>query len=110
MFKCSAVCTGKNSAVIQVISKQPDWELENRQLEDLNKQLFVLDKRYHINDANKTQCGNLNLNIATINCESCNNKAAMIADYILEQDLDICCLTETWLNADDPVTINEWLP
>ena len=34
----------------------------------------------------------------------------MIADYNLEQDLDICCLTETWLNADDPVTIGELCP
>ena len=34
----------------------------------------------------------------------------MIADYILEQDPDICCLTETWLNADDPVTIGELCP
>ena len=64
----------------------------------------------NLSDVNKTQCGNLNLNVATINCESCNNKAAMIADYILEQDLDICCLTETWLNADDPVTIGELCP
>ena len=34
----------------------------------------------------------------------------MIADYILEQDLHICCLPETWLNADDPVTNGELCP
>ena len=52
----------------------------------------------------------LNLTVATINCDSSNNKADNIADYIFEQDLDICCLTETWLKSDDTVTIGELCP
>ena len=59
------------------------------------------------NNPNKTGSQELNLAVATINCESSYNKAATIADYILEHDLDICCLTETWLNSDDTVTICE---
>ena len=61
-------------------------------------------------NVNKTGSQELNLTVATINCESSNNKAAIIADYILEQDLDICCLTETWLNSNDPVTNGELCP
>ena len=60
--------------------------------------------------ADKTGSKELNLTVAMINCESSNNKADNIADYILEQDLDICCLTETWLNSDDTVTIGELFP
>ena len=43
-------------------------------------------------------------NVATINCESCNNKTADLVDYIIEKDLEICCLTETWLREDDSLT------
>ena len=60
--------------------------------------------------ANKAGSQELNLTVATINCESSSKKADNIADYILEQDLDICCLTETWLNSDDTVTIGELCP
>ena len=42
--------------------------------------------------ADKTGSKELNLTVATINCESSYNKADNIADYILEQDLDIYLL------------------
>lgn len=50
------------------------------------------------------------VNVATINCESCNNKTTDLVDYIIDQDLDICCLTETWLQVDDSVTPRDLCP
>ena len=46
----------------------------------------------------------LSLNAATINCESANNKSTDIADYITEQDIDVCCLSKTWMTENDLVT------
>ena len=43
-------------------------------------------------------------NVATINCESCNNKTADLVDYVIEKDLEVCCLTETWLREDNSLT------
>ena len=61
-------------------------------------------------NVNKTGSQELNLTVATIHCKSSNNKLAIIDDYLLEQDLVICCLTETWLNSVYPVTIGELCP
>ena len=53
---------------------------------------------------------NLSLNAATINYESANNKPTDIAEYITEQDIDVCCLTETWMTENDLVTTVELYP
>ena len=55
-----------------------------------------------------SQC--LSFNAATINCESANNKTLDLTDYISEQDIDVCCLTETWMTENDPVTAGELCP
>ena len=55
-----------------------------------------------------SQC--LSFNAATINCESANNKTLDLTDYISEQDIDVCCLTETWMTENDPVTAGDLCP
>ena len=40
-------------------------------------------------------------NFALINSRSIRNKTLMLKDYIIERDLDILAITETWLHDDD---------
>ena len=43
--------------------------------------------------------------IGCINTQSCSNKTEMISDQLIEQDIDILCITETWLHeqGDDHI-------
>ena len=38
-----------------------------------------------------------------INLRSCNNKTALMKQFINDLDLDICTITETWLKEGDEV-------
>ena len=42
-----------------------------------------------------------NLKIYTINIQSIKSKEQLLLDYIYESDIDICVLTESWLNDND---------
>ena len=42
-----------------------------------------------------------NLKICTINIQSIKSKEQPLLDYIYESDIDICILTESWLNDND---------
>ena len=42
-----------------------------------------------------------NLNIALLNCQSVKNKDQLITDYMYDEKIDICVLTETWLTKQD---------
>ncbi len=41
------------------------------------------------------------LKIMSMNARSVNNKADNICDYIVEECIDICAITETWLSGND---------
>jgi hypothetical protein len=41
------------------------------------------------------------LSIGLLNCQSVNNKAAIVSDYLCESDLEILFLNETWLTSGD---------
>ena len=57
----------------------------------------------------KIKCNNLN--IALTNARSVRNKATIYSYYILENDLDIIIITETWLNDQgDESVIHELVP
>ena len=48
-----------------------------------------------------------NISIGLLNVRSCVNKAKEINALIEEKDLDVLCLTETWLkDGDDPVIVD----
>ena len=39
--------------------------------------------------------------VALLNVRSIRNKGAFITDHVLQHDIDMLCLTETWLSTDD---------
>ena len=43
------------------------------------------------------------LSMCLINPRSCNNKAAVMKQFINDLDLDVCAVTETWLKEGDEV-------
>ncbi len=42
---------------------------------------------------------------ATINARSLRNKTAVFVDHIVEQNIDVCVVTETWLKDKDTASI-----
>ena len=44
------------------------------------------------------------------NAQSVRHKTTAITDFVLEKDVDILFLTETWLSQNDPVIIGELTP
>ena len=48
--------------------------------------------------------------LALINPRSVHSKAGTISDYINERDVDIICLTETWLNDNNDAVIDAITP
>jgi len=44
---------------------------------------------------------NHNINVASVNCRSVRNKTNEIVDYVIDNDVDILGLTETWLHEGD---------
>ena len=61
------------------------------------------------NGKRKIKCNNLN--IALTNARSVRNKATIYSYYILENDLDIIIITETWLNDQgDGSVIHDLVP
>ena len=51
------------------------------------------------------------LNLGYINSRSVRNKTTSINSFIVEQDLDMLAITETWLHEEgDEATIKEMLP
>ena len=45
------------------------------------------------------------LRFAVINARSLKNKTAVFADHIIEQNIDVCVVTETWLKDKDTASI-----
>ena len=48
--------------------------------------------------------------IALLNVRSIRNKGEFIADYVFEHDIDILCLTETWLTPHDDSLVASLTP
>ena len=49
----------------------------------------------------------MKLKIRCFNVRSICNKAAEVIELLLEQNIDICCISETWLKANDNTTLVE---
>ena len=45
-----------------------------------------------------------------MNAQSVRNKTETIVDYIIENDIDICAFTETWLSEEDNIKIGDLTP
>ncbi|KAK6169405.1 hypothetical protein SNE40_020468 [Patella caerulea] len=49
--------------------------------------------------------------VCLLNCRSVNNKTTVLNDFICDENLDICALTETWLNSKSSgVTLSALIP
>ena len=48
--------------------------------------------------------------LANVNTRSVRNKVSSFVDYVIDSKLDICFVTETWLNDQDSVVRNEITP
>jgi hypothetical protein len=49
----------------------------------------------------------LDINLAVINARSVRNKTAPLLHHFLDSKLDICMVTETWIQNEDHVIINQ---
>lgn len=59
-----------------------------------------------IKSNNHKQC----LDVHCWNARSLNEKSIFVHDYLLDKDIDILVITETWLGVEDPVIIGECTP
>ena len=50
------------------------------------------------------------LKFCHLNGQSVRNKAEYIKDYIIEKDLDVCAISETWLYESNDTVRTELLP
>ena len=50
------------------------------------------------------------LQLGLFNARSLNNKALAVKDYVVDHELDLLALTETWIKADSTSTISEICP
>ena len=50
------------------------------------------------------------LTICSVNAQSCRNKTNAIRDYIVENDIDVCAITESWITSEDDAIMAEITP
>ena len=63
----------------------------------------VIKIKLHHKNSFKNVCENVKL--ATINTQSLKPKSAMLWNYIIDENIDISVLTETWLQSEDQLWI-----
>ena len=71
---------------------------------NINNACVANNRNVNINNLVYIDCSNdfrertPHFRISCINTQSCCNKTEMISDQLIEQDIDILCITETWLH------------
>ena len=64
----------------------------------------------YIRCTNNQQSGFVPIDFCLLNTRSINNKELVIKDYVVERDIDILAVTETWLRDDDKFSVAEVCP
>ena len=86
----------------------------------VRKQRLIHVKQLGVNNANLipvliekvgVTCKDDGLRVCCINAQSCRNKKLAIADHIIEQNIDVMAICETWLKSKrDTNVIKDMLP
>ena len=76
--------------------------------QNVNKQAAV--NKHNLVDISLKK--SLDVKMCLLNAQSVRNKAALLMDYIIEEDLDMMAITETWLRPGslDNITVGEITP
>lgn len=64
----------------------------------------------YVRCANKQKSVFVPINFCLLNTRSINKKELILKDYVIENDIDIFAVTETWLRDDDTFSIAEVCP
>lgn len=56
----------------------------------------------------EARCVNSSSALMSFNASSINNKAKMLHDYIASQNVDLSCLTKTWVREGKTVLLQEF--
>ena len=111
---------GKNIADDQYNRLQKPIEYQNQSSGNLTIRIAQPLQTHCVTDNNNLIKINCNpqatnskslVHFCLLNARSINNKALVIKDYVVENDIDILAVTETWLKpSDDDHTIEELCP
>ena len=104
----------RHQATVSLIAGYPGQSSPNLLQDNSGKQVPIRKKKacHSMTAKRKTNLTTLKnrLNYGVLNARSINNKTNAVVDFILEHELDILCITEIWLQADDNFTANSVVP
>ena len=90
---------------ISVISSQPKESSSNRGRESHNLINIKVTK-----DGNNQRPATKHLNICTVNTQSIRNKSGEFVEHVISNKIDLCAVTETWLQSGDDAVRQECQP
>ena len=94
-------------------SKLRKCNADNLKLVKINSTIkSTKSKTCYANLRHLQRFGNIdsNLNVCLWNAQSLSNKTIRLVEYVLDHDIDIMILTETWLRDDDNSRIMTYKP
>ena len=75
-----------------------------------HSKLSQLKKNHPLENESSTIPDLNSIGVLLINARSIRNKTCVIKDLILDNNISICCITETWLSDSDTSVIPEFVP
>ena len=104
----------RHPATVSLIADYPGQSSPNILQDNSGTQISINRRKSH---QSMTARGKRNLpssrdklNYGLLNARSINNKTENVTEFILEHELDILCITETWLQPEDKFTASNVTP